>query len=133
MDAPSKAVSIQILQNVFEMLPIKTLRWRYPSVLVVYQTIPAIVLALLVLVGLCARRDLFCSSRDLFETFLKPTSFCLVTGKPKLLLQFAARYCGIKFFRGSTLLCSNTAAILVAVACCSCILGCKVATSFKMF
>ena len=87
MDTPSKAVSITVIHlflvkiNVLLVFLLKYFRCRYPSILVIYQTIPAIVLALLILVGVCAQKDLFCSSKDLFETFSKPTPFCTISGE----------------------------------------------------
>ena len=60
-------------------------RYRYPSIFVIYQTIPTTVLAVLVLVGVSARTKLFCRSKDLVESVKNPTPFCIVTGKPHVL------------------------------------------------
>ena len=57
------------------------LRYRYPSIFIIYQTIPAIMLAMLILIGISARKRLFCRSRDLIESVKKPTAFCFITGK----------------------------------------------------
>ena len=111
------------------------LRYRYPSVFVVYQTIPSIILAVLVLVGFSARRKLFCRSQDLQESIRHPTPFCTLTGKgcddhktiytihvSTCMQFFTSNYC-----RHSFLLCCDAAPSLVAVAHYSRVLGCCLA------
>ena len=55
-------------------------RYKFPSVLVVYQNITVCIYSIFVLIGYTAKEDLFCSSIDLTETFDDPTPFCTITG-----------------------------------------------------
>ena len=81
--------------HVFITLTIHTQRrYRYPSIFIIYQTIPSIILAVLVLVGFSARRKLFCRSQDLQESIKTPTPFCTLTGKEEFvcMLTIAVYY-----------------------------------------
>ena len=55
-------------------------RYRYPTIFIIYQTIPVLVQAVVFLVGYGARRQLFCQSRDWIESITNPTHFCIITG-----------------------------------------------------
>ena len=55
-------------------------RYKFPSVLVVYQNITMCMYAIFVLIGYAAKEDLFCSSIDLTRSFDDPTLFCTITG-----------------------------------------------------
>ena len=53
---------------------------KFPSVLIVYQSITHYVLIVFVLIGYVDKDKLFCSSADTFESFENPTVFCTITG-----------------------------------------------------
>ena len=56
-------------------------RCCHPTIFIVYQTVLAMALALLVLVGVSAQKRLFCRSKNLMESVKKPTPFCFITGE----------------------------------------------------
>lgn len=56
-------------------------RFAYPSVFIVYQTIPTIVLGVIVLIGYIERQTLFCESQDLQYSYRNPTVFCTLSGQ----------------------------------------------------
>ena len=55
-------------------------RYKFPSVLVVYQYITVCMYTVFVLIGYTAKEDLFCGSMDLTKSFDDPTPFCTITG-----------------------------------------------------
>ena len=60
--------------------------FSYPSIFVIYETIPLMIIAALVVVGFSSRRKLFCTSPNLISSIGNPTPFCIITG------QFGAEY-----------------------------------------
>ena len=63
-------------------------RLSFPSVFVVYQTIPFMVIAILVLVGYIDKAALFCREpeRGLVANIYDPSPFCLISGVGRLKL-----------------------------------------------
>ena len=57
-------------------------RLSFPSVFVVYQTIPFMVIAILVLVGYIDKAALFCREPELglVANIYNPSPFCLISG-----------------------------------------------------
>ncbi len=55
-------------------------RLKFPTSLVLYQTFSVLVLGVIILVGYVDRKSLFCSSRDLLDSFNNPTTFCTISG-----------------------------------------------------
>ena len=56
-------------------------RFKFPSVFIVYQTIPLLVLGIFLLIGYMDRDGLFCSSPNTLESLDNPSIFCTITGR----------------------------------------------------
>jgi len=76
-------VSLGTDQGTYTILSSIINRMKFPSVLIVYQSITHYVLIVFVLIGYVEKDKLFCSSADTFESFENPTVFCTITGTIK--------------------------------------------------
>ncbi len=56
------------------------IRYRFPSILLVYFLVSPIIFDVTYLIGLAGRDALFCRSSDLLETIENSTPFCSFTG-----------------------------------------------------
>ena len=57
-----------------------TCRYSYPSIFIIYQTVPTIILGSLALIAYVDNKGLFCSSQFVQESMRNPTTFCTITG-----------------------------------------------------
>ena len=62
-------------------LPLFLSSFKFPSVFVIYGTLSAAILDVFVLIGYMNRTKLFCSSRNLVESYLNATPFCSFVGE----------------------------------------------------